>query len=463
MMFKNNLLKKQKVRLLSLCIFILVGCSTTPVKTSQKHIANKEWIKAVIEYRKAVDRDPDNVEYRSQLEQIELKAAEYYYQQGHELQERGDFDKAETAYEQSILAKKEHSKSSQALRQLSAIKESAHAYREANQLAQAGKNQDAIKLLKRAIDVYSKNQLAKALLKSLENESRIRQQEEGLPFNQEERIVLNFRGTQTRAAFEFLGKTNNFNIIFDEDVKSSTLTLFAKDVTFEQALNLMLKTTQTFYKKVSAKTFIIIPDSAEKRRQYEDYVIKTFYLNVVRAKEIVEVIKGLIKVNSIIINEQLNSIVVRDTEEVVGLINKIVESNDRKPAEMILEVEILEVNRSKAERLGMDFGGYQIGSSIPASEVITAQSDIATVYGSVATLTLPALTFRFYKQDVDAKILANPKIRVLDSKTAKIHIGDRVPLRASTITDATGQVRTTFDYKEIGIKLVAEPHINLDN
>ena len=111
--------------------------------------------------------------------------------------------------------------------------------------------------------------------------------------------------------------------------------------------------------------------------------------------------------------------------------------------------------------LGLDFGTYSFTAAVPGPVPLNRQ--IRSSIASSATLAIPSVTFRFFKQDVDAKTLANPKIRVLNGRAAKIHIGDRVPLRAATIVDATGQTRTTFDYKDIGIKLLVEPTIYLDN
>jgi general secretion pathway protein D len=272
-------------------------------------------------------------------------------------------------------------------------------------------------------------------------------------------ITLNFRQSDLRQAFEFLGKSFGVNIIFDEAVRSTPVTLFAKDVSFDHGLNLLLSVTNTFYKKVGPNTILIAPDSKEKRGQYEDHVVRTFQLNAVKAKEMADILRGLMTIKKIIVNDSLNSIVVRDTPEIVKVASRIIENNDRKPAELVLEVEILEVNRTKAEKLGLDLGTYQITAVVPTFNVGTAFSEVR----DATTLTMPSATLRFYKQDVDAKTLANPKVRVLHGKSAKIHIGDRVPLRAATIQDATGQVRTTFDYRDIGIRLTVEPDIHVDN
>ena len=112
------------------------------------------------------------------------------------------------------------------------------------------------------------------------------------------------------------------------------MTLFAKDVTFEQGLSLLLTTSRTFYKKIGANTILVAPDSKEKRGQYEDHMVRMFHMNTVRAKEMADILKGLVTIKKIIVNEQLNTVTVRDTEEVIKLCERIIENNDRKPAEI---------------------------------------------------------------------------------------------------------------------------------
>lgn len=201
-------------------------------------------------------------------------------------------------------------------------------------------------------------------------------------------------------------------------------------------------------------------DNKEKRGQYEDEIMHTFALNTIKAKEMEDILKGVLPIKKIVINEELNTITIRDTEDIIRLADHMIQNNDKKPAEVVLEVEILEVNRNKAETLGLDFGGYQVSASVPPYPLT---GSFQAAQSATGLLTLPSATLHFFKQDVDAKTLANPKIRVISGKTAKIHIGDRVPLIATTIQDATGQVRNTFDYKDIGIALNAEPIVHLDN
>lgn len=444
------------IRAATLALVLLVVACASPIKRADGYIAQEEWMKAVIEYRKAYGKHPNNVEYKSRLHQVELKAADYYYQRGIKLVEQGNLDGAIVQFQQGLAAMPDHSKLQQAMNEALARKEAGSSYSEGASYQEAGKIEDAKRQYQRALQHFPNHKEAAAALALLQKEEEDKAADK-FALSSRAPITLNFRQTELRTAFEFIAKSFGINVIFDEAVKSVPVTLFAKDVTFEQAINLLLNTTKTFYKRIGPTSILVAPDTKEKRGQYEDNLMRTFHLNTMKAKEMADILKGLLTIKKIIINENLNTLIVRDTEETLRLAEKVIENNDRKPAEMILEVEILEVNRSKAEKLGLDLGSYTITVPVPEKQTSFSAAKNA------ATLTLPSPTFRLFKQDVDAKTLANPKIRVINGKSAKIHIGDRVPLRAATIVDATGQTRTTYDYKEIGIRLIAEPAIHLDN
>ena len=439
---------------------LLAACGSSPIKRAEDHAAQEEWIKAVLEYRKALSEHPNDVEYRSRLKQTELKAADFYYQRGVRLVEQGNLDSAIVQFQQGLAAISDHSKLQQAMADALARKEAASLYQEGANLRQAGRMDEARRQFQRALETWPDHREARAAIAELRKESDDKLAE-GLALSSKAPITLNFRQTDLRQGFEFLAKAFGVNVIFDDAVRSAPVTLFARDVTFEQGLNLLLNTSRTFYKRIGANTILVAPDTKEKRGQYEDHLVRTFYMNTVRAKEMADILRGLVTVKKIIINDHLNTVTIRDTEEVMRLAERIIENNDRKPAEIILDVEILEVNRTKAERLGLDFGTYAFTAAVPGT--VPLSGSVRDAVSAAATLTIPPVTFRFFKQDVDAKILANPKIRVLNARSAKIHIGDRVPLRAATIVDATGQTRTTFDYKDIGIRLTVEPIIYLDN
>jgi len=447
-----------RLELIGLSLVLLLSACTTPMRNAEQYAAQDEWMKVVLEYRKAYNKHPRDVEYKSRLEQVELKAADFYYQRGRKLMEQGNLDGAIVQFQQGLVAMPEHSKVSQAMKTALTRKEADALYHEVLLNQQAGKYSEARSLIEKALRIHPDHEAAAAVLAEIKKRQEMRDTEK-LALSSKSPITLNFRQTNQRTAFEFITKSFGVNVIFDEAVKNAPVTLFAKDITFEQALKLMLTTTKTFYKKIGPNTILIAPDTKDKRGQYEDHIIRTFQLSTIEAKDMNNILKGVISVKKVIINEHLNTLVVRDTQNVLKLVEKLIEINDRKPAEIIFDVEILEVDRTKTEQLGLNFGS-RITAEIPNFSPGTGAFKAAL---DNAVITVPNITFNYFKQDVDAKILANPKVRVINRKKAKIHIGDRVPLRSSTIQDTTGQIRFTYEYKDIGIRLEVEPEIHLDN
>lgn len=450
----------RRVLALGIAATLLTACAGT-VERADSYIAQDEWMKAVLEYRNAVAKDRADIEFRSRLRQTEQKAADFYYQRGLEFLGQENVDAAIVQFQHGLTAMPEHGKLSQVMGQALLRKEAQSLYEEALREMEAGKPDEGKRLLLRAQEADPEHKRVAEALAKYEKDTLDEESADRLVLTSRAPITLNFRQTDLRAAFEFVAKSFGVDIIFDEGVKSVPITLFAKDVTFEQAINLMLTTTKTFYSKVGVNTILLAPDTKEKRGQYEDQLVQTFQLSSIRAKEMADILKGLITIRKLIVNESLNSLVMRDTEEVIKLAGKIITASDRRVAELILEVEILEVNRSKAERLGLDLGSYRVTASTGTTP-IPVVGNIQAAIRNATTLALPSATFNLYKQDVDAKTLANPKVRVLSGKNAKIHIGDRVPLRTATFQDAIG-TRTTYDYKEIGIRLLAEPIVHIDN
>ena len=330
-------------------VVLLLGACASPIQVADNYIAQDEWMKAVLAYRKASAENPSDVEYKSRLKQTELKAADYYYQRGLAQFENENFEGAVTQYQLGLVAMPDHGKLQQAMRQVQLRKEANNLFSDALKAREAGQIDEYRRLLKRALEAYPGLRGAEDLL-SRENK-KLAEDESGdrLKVSSRAPITLNFRQTDIRTAFEFIAKSFSIDVVFDDGVKTMPVTLFAKDVTFEEAISLILATTKTFYKKVGLNTILIAPESKEKRGQYEDQMVRIFQLTNIKAKEMVDILKGIAPLKKIIVNEALNTVVVRDTEEAIKVAEKVIWINDKRPAELILEVEILEVNRSKAE------------------------------------------------------------------------------------------------------------------
>lgn len=433
------------------------GCSSNGIKKAESHAAQGNWLKAVMEYRSELEKDPASVELKSSLRQAELRAAEFYFQRGVSALAKDNYDAAIGSFEEGLAAMPGHEKLKSILHATIAKREAYELTKEGMRYRKMGDLQKEKHSLEKALELAPGDPMVLRQWQQLN--SRIEKEKiEEFDLKTSETITLNFQETDIKKAFGFLSSVFGINVIFDDGVKDKKITLYAKNITFRQALNLMMGTTRTFYIKVARNTILLATDTKDKRGQYEDYSIRTYHLNNASAKLVSDVLKGVLSLQKVVVNEDLNTLTIRDTKAGLDLAEQLIQANDRKPAEIILEVDILEVNRTKATQLGFDYGSM-ISLEYPGYTVSGSFSETLRQ----GTVTIPAINFRYFKQNVDAKTLANPKIRVLDGKQAKIHIGDRVPLRSSTIQEATGQTRTTFQYTDIGIRLNVLPEIQLDN
>lgn len=451
--------RKLKIPCIAVLILSLSGCASLP--SPESHASKTEWMKAVQEYRKENSEHPADIEVKMKLQQAELNAAEAYYEDGMAFENQGLLDDAIYQFREGLAAMPNNEKVANALKTTLQEKEANTFYQQAVDLDKAGKEDDARNLLKQALESNPDNTGAKALLDKIESEGE--EKEGGFSLSSKEPISLHFNKTGLKAAFNFIAKDFGINIIFDEAIKDQDVTLAAENVTFEQALDLILNTTQTFYKKIGPNTILVADDTRAKRDQYDDLIIKTIQLNSIKAADMAAILKSTIDLKHVNVNEKLNTLIIRDTADVLKLADEIIATNDRPPAEVLLDVEILEVNRNKEEQLGLNYGtelSYAWSQS-PMPIQSLGSTDFPTLL-SQGTVTLPAITFNYFKNDVDAKTLAHPQIRTLDNKEAKIHIGDRVPITSAVIQQTTGQVQTTFNYTDIGVLLDVTPIINLD-
>lgn len=440
-----------------IAMLALVMACASKMQEIDQLAAQGDWITAIDECAKELAENPKNVEAKSKLYQLRLLAAEHYYHEGAGLLETGRLDEAISQFQQGLIASPGHEKLGKALEHALIKRESRRIYVEAKRNLDAGKSRESLELLTKALDIWPGHPEARTL------HGRIQAQlaapaERDLISGNGALITINFSNTNLKTAFEYISHLVGINVVFDDAVNDVPVTLFAENIPFTQALRLLLATTNTFYKQINHNTILIANDTKDKRAQYDDQRVQVFHLKALGAKDMADILKGVLTLDRLVVNEDINALVIRNTPQMLEQVGSVIALNDRKPAEVLLEVELLEVNRSKAEQLGFDFGSTVI---LRFSD-FTLSDDLADVFLD-GVVTVPAITFRYFKQKVDAKILANPRLRSLSRKEAQIHIGDRVPLRTSTILDATGQTRTTFEYKDIGIKLHILPVVHLDN
>lgn len=439
-----------------LAVALLTGCLAR-VHIDPQVENPEDWLQTVMEYRAQANEHPRKAEYQMALEKVERAAAEHYLAEGRALQEAGKLDEAIVAFRNGLVAQAENEPLRHALSRTMALKEAQNQYEQAVSFIELGRLDEAKQRLERALELAPFHEAAQQSLQKVAQDLRA-QEISRSALASGEKITLNFSETEVKDAFQYIADAYDLNVLFDKEVKNEPVTLYADQVRLKEALDLLLRASGTQYKKIGAKTLLIAPDTEDKRAEYEDRMLRTFSLNTIKAADMAEILKANLKLDSVVVNERMNTISVRESEEMISLAEKVIIANDQPNGEVILDVEVLEVDRTKTENLGLDLG-EQITLDYPQYNVSQSFENQVLKKGVV---TVPTITFNYLKKDVDATILASPSLRAVDNQQAKLHIGERVPLRSSTILDATGQTRTTFEYRDVGIKLDVVPDIHID-
>jgi general secretion pathway protein D len=274
--------------------------------------------------------------------------------------------------------------------------------------------------------------------------------------------------------YEALGKAYGFNVIFDPKLKDDRIPVELRDVTAERALEILMQAAGHFYKVLDESTIIVAEDTPQNRREYEDLVIKTFFLSNAEVKDVDKLLRSLIEARRLATNEQLNAITLRDTADKVAIAERLISVNDKAKAEVLVDVELLEVGATKQSELGMVLSNYTFtlqaddpapvdpgGGGTKATRFLSAL-DFST---ENVFINVPNVIINLVKSSGNATILAQPQLRITEGEKASLHLGDRVPIPVTSFNTGNtigGNVVpiTSFQYQDIGIKIDVEPRVH---
>ncbi|MCB5188732.1 secretin and TonB N-terminal domain-containing protein [Methylobacillus caricis] len=269
-------------------------------------------------------------------------------------------------------------------------------------------------------------------------------------------VTLELRDANIKMVFEALSRATGINFILDKDIKPETkATVFIKKAPIEDAIEMVLATNGLQKKVLSENTALVFPNTAAKLKDYQDLVIRSFYLTNAKAKDVSAMVKTMLKTKDIHTDERLNMIVIRDTPDVVRIAEKLVAANDLADPEVMLEIEVMEVTRERLQELGIEYPTSLTASAGLSIEAMRSNNSSTYLFDAN-----PSLNFR--KTTGDVNILANPRIRVRNNDKAQVLVGDKVPVITTVATAGVGSSQTV-QYIDVGLKLEAEPRITLDD
>ncbi|HVY07907.1 MAG TPA: cohesin domain-containing protein [Burkholderiales bacterium] len=276
-------------------------------------------------------------------------------------------------------------------------------------------------------------------------------------------LTMKFRDADLRQVFDVLSRESGVTIVFDRDVRPDLrATIVARQIAFEDAFDLLLMSNQLDKKIINRNTVLVYPVTAEKLRQYQDLAVKGFYLTYADVKQTAELLKAVLKPTEMFVDEKMNMIVLRDTPEAISIAEKLIAMHDLVAPEVMLDLEVLEVQRNRLEEMGIQWPNQLTLSPLPANGQATTLRDITGITAATTQAQLAAMIINLRKETGVANLLANPRVRSLNHQKANILIGSKVPVVTTTAT-ATGFASQSVQYLDVGLKLEVEPSIHLQD
>ena len=460
---------------------VLTGCAlflSPDAKRGDQHLAAGNWEEASLAYKQALKDDPFDPSLQSKYALAQERAAAMYEERGRAFLKERQVDLAIEQFKRALTIEPSSAEHQASLSEAVRLKESRSQYREAERLAQLGRTDEAMGGFAKAAE------LDPTFREPLESISRLTEEQQALMRGDrlKQPVTLKFRNAGIKEVLEGVAKAGGFTLIFDKDVRNDPISISVQDTPFEDALNLILNSNSLFSRQISPGVLIVSPNTKQKQEQYQDLMIRTFYLSTAKAKDMLVLLKSMLDSKRLHANEQLNAIVIRDQPEKLELAEKIILANDRQEPEVLFDLEVLEVNRTKNQTYGLNYPKQAGAGLIPPGFTGTLAAEaVQMTYRQLTSIGPDSYLFRlptsvlldFFKQQSDAKTLAAPKVRVMNNKKAEINIGDKQPILLSTTNvlpgqAATGAVPTTstvtsIEFRDTGVKLTVEPSIRLGN
>lgn len=471
--------KTQHARLVRLaaasCLALsLLGCAGyRTFRDGQSDIADGHLADGVIKLQQASEQAPDNEEYRRTYMRQRESATNRLTHQAELEMAAGNFDAAGAVYQDILRMQPDNARAQAGLNDVEAAKRQGRLLDLAGAMAEREDYEGAIAKTQQVLSENPLNKRASVMLKRLmRTQADATGKELGiypkLKAVYRTPVSLSFTGASLRQVFESLKLASGLNYLFDKDVQSDArVTMSFTDKPVEDVLRLILATNQLSYRVLDGDTLLIYPNTAAKSADYREMVVRSFYLSNADVNKTAAMIKGIAKAKDVYVDERLNLIVVRDSADIVRLAEKLVASADMVEPEVMLELEVMEVNVNRLKQIGIQWPG-SVSASIKGSAGVAGQIGLNEVDFPLSkglfTLNLgdPLISAQLHAQDGDSNVLANPRVRVRNRQTAKVMIGDKVPVITVTNTANVGTAESV-SYLDVGLKLDIEPTISLDD
>jgi general secretion pathway protein D len=440
----SRLQPKRWVAALSIVV-AFSGCFTSAaLRDARRAEDRQDYDVAVVEYTRALQRDPDNANARTGLQRAKVRASQDHFTSARRHAANRRLEEAVTEYKLAAELNPDSRVIAQELEEAQ------------NQLrAQVVVSRDGKTELEALVDRMRDQRLPGLDVAA-----------DPLP----DEII--FRDASNQVIIRTLAQMAKVNVVFDPAFRPSPISIEIRNQRFVEALQSITASTQNFYRVTAPRTITIIPDTPAKRREYEEDIVQTFYLSNADLKETMDLLRIVIDARRIGGMQGTNAITITDTAERVEAAGRLITMIDKARPEVLIDVELLEVNRTRLAEYGLQFaspGSSGINGAADINRAGMTLNDLKNLTGSQVLLTnLPALYYRLIKEDSTGRVLANPQLRAQVGMTAQAQFGEEVPVPVTTFSPiATGGVAqqpiTSFNYRNIGVNIDITPRTHMNN
>jgi len=424
----------------------LAGCATaTAMRSGQTAEQLQDYDRAIVEYTKVLRQHPDNRAARQALDRAKLRSSADHFSRARRFSAGGRLDEALVELQ---LASELNPGSADIDEALSTVRTQ---LRNKVAIARDGKT-DLETLIDRTRNLPPPG---------LELPSDVK-----LP------ATLTFRDASSRDVYTAIARFANVSMVFDPQFRDQPITIDLRDTTLENALQSLSAATRSFYRVTGQRTVTIVPDTAAKRQEYEEEVVRTFPLSNADLKETVDLLRIVIDARRLAAVTATNTIAIKDTPARVAAAGRLIAAIDKARPEVVIDVELLEVDRTRMKEYGLQIAspgspGINGAASINRDD-LTLRDLRSLTQSDIALTNVPALFYRLLKQDTNTRTLANPQLRTSEGMPAQAKFGERVPVPVTTFSPiATGGVAqqpiTSFNYENIGVNIDITPRTHHDD
>ncbi len=430
---------------------LCTGCAgKKPIAAAGQNPSNtQDYDAALAQSEQAHRKQPKDAQGQLRLYQLRQEAAEFHIKQGLHFLERHENQKAAVEFEaalrsdpSSMLARQELDYTRQLI---------------ASDTPSTAANTQAVPSGKPA-------QEKGTLLDSPPTVHTLSQEPLTLKMNEDARTV-----------FRTIGKLAGLNVVFDPEFPDNKkISIDLTNVTIQQALQVACVEAKAFWKPVTSNIIMVLPDNGAKRRQEEEQILKKIYLQHTQtAQELTEIttaIQQMLELRHVQPVPRDNAILIRDTPDKIFLANRLIQDSDRGKAEVVVQISVLQVRRDKARSLGIQPSGSTTIAFVPGSPLGPAGGVRLDKLGQISegdfAMTIPSAVASALASDSATRIIQNPEVRVSDGESARLRVGDRVPIATGSFQATAGLgpvVNTQFQYIDVGVNIDLQPHVLPDH